>query len=134
MKWPHVLISCTSAVHLHILEQLQQNSKRCKMYLCVQLIKKWPLIIRPTHNHPLGQNKAKTIQEELHSVKNNSYFEIAALFPSPNRWWKSAAISKLELFLTERSRSYIFFALENYRDPVDTDVILFRGLPLSIHL
>ena len=38
-------------------------------------------------------------------------FEIAALFPSPYRLWKSAANSKLELFLTEWSRSNIAFAL-----------------------
>ena len=41
----------------------------------------------------------------------NVNFEIAALLLSPYRWGKSAAISKLESFLTEWSRSYIVFAL-----------------------
>ena len=40
-----------------------------------------------------------------HSVKNNYIVEIAALSPSPYRWWKSAAVSKLEFILTEWSHS-----------------------------
>ena len=55
--------------------------------------------------------RAKTKLERLHSVRNNSNFEIAALFPSLYRCWKSAAISELELFLTEWSRFYIVLAL-----------------------
>ena len=75
--------------------------------------------------------RAKTKYERLHSVKNNSNFEIAAFFPSPYRWWKSAAISKLELFLTEWSRSYIFLALVllvNLKlDPFVVDCDLYRS-------
>ena len=55
--------------------------------------------------------KAKTILERLHSVKNNSYFEIAALSHYLYGEGKRAANSKLELFLDERSRSYMVFAL-----------------------
>ena len=40
-----------------------------------------------------------------------SNFEIGAFFPSPYRWWKREAISKLESFLTEWSPSYIVLAL-----------------------
>ena len=50
--------------------------------------------------------RAKTIQERLQSVRNDSTFEITALFLS-----KSAAISKLESFLTEWSCPYFVFAL-----------------------
>ena len=49
--------------------------------------------------------------ERLHSVKNNSNFEIAALFHHLYSEGKSAPISKLELFLTEWNRSYVVFAL-----------------------
>ena len=48
----------------------------------------------------------------VHSVKKNSNFEIAPLFHHPYGEGKSAAISKLELFLPKRSLSYIFFALK----------------------
>ena len=51
------------------------------------------------------------ILERLHSVKNNSQFEIAALFHPLYGEEKSASISKLELFLTEWSRSNIVLAL-----------------------
>ena len=61
-------------------------------------------------NHSV-RTKAKTKLERLHSVRNNSNFEIATLFPSLYRCWKSAAISKLESFLTEWSRSYLVLAL-----------------------
>ena len=39
------------------------------------------------------------------------YLKIAAPFPLPYRWGKSAAISKLESFLTDLNRSYIVLAL-----------------------
>ena len=55
--------------------------------------------------------RAKTKKRTTHSVKNNSNFEFAALFHLLNGKGKSAAISKLELFLTEWSRSYFVFAL-----------------------
>ena len=55
--------------------------------------------------------RAKTIWEQLHSVKKNSNFEIAALFHDLYGEERNAAISKLELFLTEWSRSYFVFAL-----------------------
>ena len=45
------------------------------------------------------------------SVKNSSNFEFVLLFHHLHFKGKSAANSKLELFLTEWSRSYIFFAL-----------------------
>ena len=49
--------------------------------------------------------KNDSIQEK------NSNFEIAALSRHLNGKGKSEAISRLELFLTEWSRSYIVFAL-----------------------
>ena len=55
----------------------------------------------------LSPSRAKTIEERLHSVKNNSNFEIATLFHHLYGEGKRAAISKLELSLTEWSRSYI---------------------------
>ena len=48
--------------------------------------------------YPGNLTRAKTIKERFHSVKNNSNFENGALFPSLSRWWRRAAISKLELF------------------------------------
>ena len=60
--------------------------------------------------------RAKIISEQLHSVKNNSNFEFAALFHHLYGEEKSAAISKLELFLTEWSRSCFVFALEHTLD------------------
>ena len=60
------------------------------------------------------QLRAKAIKEWLHSVKNNSNFEFAALFHHLNGEGKSAPISKLELFLTEWSWSYFVFALQIY--------------------
>ena len=45
------------------------------------------------------------------SVKNNSDFEIATFFHHLYGKGNSVANSKLELFLTEWSRSYIVFAL-----------------------
>ena len=56
--------------------------------------------------------RAKTIWEQLNSLKNNSNFEIAALFHLLYGEGKSVVISKLELSLTEWSRSYFVFALE----------------------
>ena len=44
-------------------------------------------------------------------IQKNSNVEIAAVFPSQYGWWKSEVISKLELFLTYWSRSYIVLAL-----------------------
>ena len=46
--------------------------------------------------------------------KKNSNFEISALFHQLYGEEKSAANSKLELFMTEWSRSYIVFALVLY--------------------
>ena len=51
------------------------------------------------------------ILERLHSVKNNSQFEIAALFHPLYGEGKSASISKLESNFTEWKRSYFVFAL-----------------------
>ena len=45
-------------------------------------------------------------QNKNDSIQSNSNF------PSPCRWWKSAVISKLELFSIKWSRSYIVLALE----------------------
>ena len=41
--------------------------------------------------------RAKAIKERLHFVQINSSFEVAALFRPLFRWWKRAAISKLDL-------------------------------------
>ena len=57
--------------------------------------------------------RAKTMKERLHSVKNDSNFEIAAPFHHLYGEEKRAAISKLELFLNQWSRSYFVFALVN---------------------
>ena len=75
------------------------------------------------------------MQERFHSVKSKSNFEIGALFASLSRWWKRATISKLELFLTEWSRSYIVLALkistlENSKGPQNTRIIKIRPLIL----
>ena len=48
-------------------------------------------------------SRAKTIEEQFHSVKNNSSFEVAALLPSSFGWWKTVAIVKLEFISTEWS-------------------------------
>ena len=55
-----------------------------------------------------------TIKERLHSIKSNSNFEIAALFHHLQGKGKSAAILKLELFLTQWSRSYFVFSLRKF--------------------
>ena len=65
----------------------------------------------PSNPGHSGHTRAKTIQERLHSVKNNSKFEIAALFHHLYSEGKSAPMSKLELFLTEWNRSYIVLTL-----------------------
>ena len=52
-------------------------------------------------------------------AKKLASHEIAALFPSPNRRVKSAAVSKLALylhFLVPLSRSYIVLALEAFEN------------------
>ena len=59
--------------------------------------------------------RAKTIQEQLHSVKQNSNFVIAALFHHLYGKGKSAANSKLESIWIECSRSYIVLALAKSR-------------------
>ena len=54
----------------------------------------------------LRQYKNGSIQS-----KKKSNFVFAALFPLPYKWWKRAAIWKLDFFSTEWSRSYIVLAL-----------------------
>ena len=54
-----------------------------------------------------------TAKERLHSVKKSN-FEIAAIFHHLYGERKSAAISKIELFLTQRIRPYIVFALDDH--------------------
>ena len=50
-------------------------------------------------------------KNDSNSVENNSSFEFAALVHNLYGEEKSAAISILELFLTELSRSYLVFTL-----------------------
>ena len=53
----------------------------------------------------------KLLELRKYKNENSSNFEIAALFHHLYGKGNSAAISKLELFLTEWSRSYFVFAL-----------------------
>ena len=82
------------------------------------LIRSWPLKtltrdIAYTISYIKLKSRAKTIWERLHTVKIDSSFEYATLLSSPRRWWKSVAISNLELFLSEWNCSYIVLALDN---------------------
>ena len=69
----------------------------------------------PGQKYSRSLSRAKTIKERLNSVENNSNFEISALFHHLYGKRKRATISKLELFLTEWSRSYFFFALASFK-------------------
>ena len=51
------------------------------------------------------------LHSRLHSVKNNSNFEIAALFTTYTARGKGRQFQNWNYFLTEWSRSYIVFAL-----------------------
>ena len=57
-------------------------------------------------------SEAHALKLELRKYKNDStQSKVAALFNSPYRWLKSAAISKQEHFWTDLIRSYIVLAL-----------------------